>query len=83
MTGRERLKVGDYPLAEKRPDLVNTGTGHSLEAITLEGVVSGGVTMADLRITPEALRLQAEIADGPVGRRWDELSASELVDAAG
>lgn len=58
----EPLGIADYPLAEKRPELVHGAGGKPLAAITLEGVVSGAVTLDDLRITPEALRQQAEIA---------------------
>jgi propanediol dehydratase small subunit len=60
--GERKLGVGDYPLAEKRPELVEGRRGKRLDAITLEGVVSGEVTLEDLRITPAALRMQAEIA---------------------
>ena len=58
----DKLGVADYPLAEKRPELVRGAGGKPLEAITLDGVVSGAVTLDDLRITPAALRQQAEIA---------------------
>lgn len=58
----DRLGVADYPLAEKRPELVEGRGGKRLDAITLDGVIAGDVTLDDLRITPEALRQQAEIA---------------------
>jgi propanediol dehydratase small subunit len=51
-----------YPVAEKRPDLVATPTGKPLDAITLDAVLAGDLVADDIRITPEALRLQAEIA---------------------
>ncbi len=82
MTGRKSLSVTDYPLAEKRPDLVRTHRGGTLDAITLESVVSGETTMEDLRITPGALRLQAEVAVAAgrptLGRNFQR--AAELVD---
>jgi propanediol dehydratase small subunit len=56
------LTRDDYPLAEKRPELVRAKSGKPLAAITLEAVVSGAVTMEDLAIDAEALRRQAEIA---------------------
>jgi propanediol dehydratase small subunit len=59
---KEPLTVADYPLAEKRPDVVETKTRKSLDEISLEGVLSGHVTLEDLRITDRALRQQAEIA---------------------
>jgi propanediol dehydratase small subunit len=57
----------DYPLASKRPELLKTPTGKSLADITLDKIVNGEVKSEDVRITPETLRMQAEIADG-VGR---------------
>ena len=52
----------DYPLAETQPGEVRGPRGLSLEDITLERVMDGSVTMEDLRITPEALIAQGEIA---------------------
>jgi len=52
----------DYPLAETQPEAITGGRGKSLAAISLESVLTGEVTMEDLRITPEALLAQAEIA---------------------
>jgi propanediol dehydratase small subunit len=61
MTGKP-LSVADYPLAEKRPDIVETKAGKVLDDITLDAVLSDRVTLEDLRITRRALRQQAEIA---------------------
>ena len=58
----ERLSVADYPLAEKRRDIVRGKRGKSLDDITLEAVLEDRVTLEDLRITGAALRQQAEIA---------------------
>lgn len=76
------LSIADYPLAEKRPELVETKAGKGLDEITLDGILSGRVTLDDLRITADALRQQAEIARA-AGR--DTLAANfergaELVD---
>ena len=57
----------DYPLATKRPELLKSPTGKKLSDITLANVLNGNVTPNDVRIAPETLRMQAEIADG-VGR---------------
>lgn len=57
-----RLTRNDYPIAEKHPERVRGQTGRRLDDITLEAVEAGEVDMRDLRITPEALRMQAEIA---------------------
>lgn len=53
----------DYPLASKRPDLVKTARGQSLGDITVEKALSGEVAAADLKITPEVLEYQAQIAE--------------------
>ncbi len=57
-----KLTIADYPLAETQPDEVRGKRGKVLAEITLDAVISGDVIMEDLRITPEALRSQAEIA---------------------
>jgi propanediol dehydratase small subunit len=62
MSREKPLGVADYPLSEQRPDLIRTGTGKKLEEITVAVLESGTVGMDDLRITADALRMQAEIA---------------------
>jgi propanediol dehydratase small subunit len=54
----------DYPLAQKRPDLVKTSTGLSLADVTLDKVVGGKVNFEDMKIRPETLEYQAQIAEG-------------------
>jgi propanediol dehydratase small subunit len=49
----------DYPLGTSRPDLVLTPGGIRLDELELHGE---RVTGAELRATPETLRLQAEVA---------------------
>ena len=56
-----------FPLAENAPDRVKTPTGKSLSDLTVDGILAGDITQEDLAITPEALHLQAEIANS-VGR---------------
>lgn len=58
----------DYPLSLNRQDLLFTPNGKSIADITMDAVMSGDVTASDLRITPETLRLQAQIAE-KVGRK--------------
>lgn len=60
---RGRPGVADYPLAEKRLEWVRTSSGKSLDDLTLEAVRAGKLTLADLAITPRALRDQAHIAE--------------------
>src|ERR1700704_6967813 len=49
----------DYPLGARRPDLVRTPGGIALDELELHGE---GVETAELRATPETLRLQADVA---------------------
>lgn len=80
--GKSKLGKADYPLAEKRPDLVRTRGGKALDDLTLAAIESGQVALEDLRITPDALCLQAEIATSAgrptLGRNFDR--AAELID---
>ncbi|MEV5303490.1 MULTISPECIES: diol dehydratase small subunit [Amycolatopsis] len=57
----------DYPLAARRPELLKTPTGKRLDELTMAAVLAGEVAPEDLRIAPETLRLQAQIAER-VGR---------------
>ena len=58
----EGLSIEDYPLAEKRPEIVRGKRGRGLDEITLEALLEERITLEDLRITEAALRQQAEIA---------------------
>jgi propanediol dehydratase small subunit len=52
----------DYPLGERRPELVSTPGGHALGEVTLAAVRAGAVGAEDLRATPETLRRQSAVA---------------------
>lgn len=68
MTHEKVTPSSDYPLAARRPELLRTPTGKRLDEITMDAVLADDVVADDLRISPETLRLQAQIADA-VGRR--------------
>ena len=53
----------DYPLTSKRPDMVRTLTGKGFQDITLQNVVSGKINAQEIRIGPETLELQAQVAE--------------------
>ncbi len=53
----------DYPLSEKMPECVKTPSGLALGDITLDAALEGRVAMEDLRVTAEALEMQAQIAE--------------------
>jgi propanediol dehydratase small subunit len=54
--------ASDYPLGEKRPDLVTTPSGLPLDEVTLESLRAGRLAWEDLRATPETLRRQSAVA---------------------
>ena len=66
--GKELDPAVDFPLADKNPDLIRTPSGVSLNDITMKTVLSGYIKADDLRISPETLKLQAQIAE-KVGRK--------------
>lgn len=52
----------DYPIAEKHASKVKGARGKPLSDITLDAVLAGDITIEDLRITPQALEAQADVA---------------------
>ena len=62
--GRNGLSAErDYPLASKRPDLVQSASGLPLDEITLDKVVAGQIKFEDIKTRPETLEYQAQIAE--------------------
>jgi propanediol dehydratase small subunit len=74
--------MSEYPLSEHRRDRLRTPTGLPFHEITLDAVLEGKVQMADLRVTAQALELQAQVADHAGRRQLGEnlRRAAELVD---
>ena len=70
--------VADYPIAQKHPDWIKV-RGSGLDFVTLDNVMSGAVTMEDLRISPAILKAQGQIAkDG--GREQIEYNFSRAAE---
>jgi len=57
------LTDADYPIGEKRPELLKTPTGIAFSDLTVEKMISGELKSEDMRITPETLELQAQVAE--------------------
>ncbi|WP_082235342.1 diol dehydratase small subunit [Halobacillus massiliensis] len=57
------LTKKDYPLGQKRPDLVYTPKDKSYNDLTLDAALNGEITKDDLRISPKTLEMHAEISD--------------------
>jgi len=62
-SGQALTPEKDYPLAEKRPELIRTATGKRLEDLTIDNVMNNSITPQDVRITEESLLMQAQIAE--------------------
>ena len=52
----------EYPLGERRPELVATPAGTPLAELTLEALRAGRISPDELRATPQTLRRQAAVA---------------------
>lgn len=62
------LKAGNvtarnYPLAENMADQLKTPTGKPFNSLSYEKVISGEITADDMRISPETLEMQAQVAE--------------------
>lgn len=62
-----KMTYENYPLGEKSADKLRTPTGKSINEVTLSAVLDGKITAEDVRITPETLEMQAQVAES-VGR---------------
>lgn len=58
----DEATAADYPISQKHPDWIKVGQDKKFEDITLENVLSGKISAEDLRIKPEILIKQGEIA---------------------
>ncbi len=61
------VTAADYPLGVKMPEAIKTPTGKPYASLSYEKVISGELTSDDMRITPETLEMQAQVAES-VGR---------------
>lgn len=51
-----------YPISEKAPERAVSASGMPLDRLTLDAVMSGAIGAADIRISADVLKLQAQIA---------------------
>ena len=58
----KELDASDYPLYKKHPDLVKSASGEDLKDITFDNVLNNKIGPKDLRIAPDTLRMQGQIA---------------------
>ncbi len=62
-----QVTSADYPIADKKPELIKTQTGVNFKDLSYDKVINGQLKAEDMRIRPETLELQAQVADS-VGR---------------
>ena len=58
----DNMGRNDYPLYGKHRNLVKTPTGKNLDDINLNSIKNDQIKGDEMRITPEALKIQGEIA---------------------
>ena len=54
--------MNDYPLMDHAADRLRAASGRPLAEVTLEAAADGALSLADVQISAETLRAQAEIA---------------------
>lgn len=59
----DKVTKDDYPIGDKRPELIISATGKQYKELTLDKLLAGELTAGDLRIRPETLELQAQVAE--------------------
>ncbi|MDD2979034.1 MAG: diol dehydratase small subunit [Hespellia sp.] len=62
-----KVTADNYPLSEKMADKLKTPTGKPFNSISYDKVVKGELGPEDMRIAPETLEMQAQVAES-VGR---------------
>ncbi|HFU3703990.1 TPA: diol dehydratase small subunit [Streptococcus suis] len=71
--------AADYPIAQKHPDWIVVGDNKKFDDITLENIINGSIISKDLRIKPEILLKQGEIARN-AGREAIEYNFSRAAE---
>ena len=61
------VSAAQYPLAEHMPEKIKTPTGKAFGDLSYEKIINGELTSDDMRISPETLEMQAQVAES-VGR---------------
>ena len=62
-----KVTAANYPLAENMADKIATPTGKPFSSLSYEQVINGQISAEDMRIAPETLEMQAQVAES-VGR---------------
>lgn len=62
-----KVTAANYPLGENMPERIKTPTGKAYADLSFEKIINGELTAEDMRIAPETLEMQAQVAES-VGR---------------
>ena len=73
VASNDRMTYRDYPLAEKSADKLRTPTGKRIGEVTIEALMADKISPEDVRITPDTLEMQAQVAES---RGRDRLAAN-------
>ena len=73
--GQARRQEG-LSAGPKRPDLVRSATGLSVNEITLEKAVAGKLTFDDVGFAPKPWSIRRRFARAPVVRTWQRIFAA-------
>jgi len=60
--GNLNISKKDYPFGKNVPEKILTNTGIKLTDLTLEKVINGEISPDDIKISPQTLEMQSEIA---------------------
>lgn len=58
-----RITAANYPLAENMSDKLKTPTGKPFSELSYEKMIAGELTAEDMRISPDTLEMQAQVAE--------------------
>jgi propanediol dehydratase small subunit len=58
-----KVTAANYPLAENMADKIKTPTGKPFSSLSYEKVINGELGPDDMRIAPETLEMQAQVAE--------------------
>ena len=58
-----KVTAANYPLSESMADQIKTPTGKDFTSLSYEKVINGELSADDMRIAPETLEMQAQVAE--------------------
>ena len=67
------VTAADYPLGVKMPEAIKTPTGKPYASLSYEKVIAGELTSDDMRIAPETLEMQAQVAESVEEKHKEEI----------